>query len=172
MWCPNALFHWQSQIQPHRHVLMMGSSPQTPKASWGEMDSTCCEESSTITLQHAAQPASQQSFSVCTWACREDATVTQALENHSSHCCKPEQNGKVYQPLPNESWQLQLDAWQCSLVLLKSAKAGSQHHQAQGLNLLKGASGLSLTELSFSFQQFQVTVFPSLISKPRNFHGS
>lgn len=129
------------------HVLMMWSSHQTPEASRGENELNLqWGEQHHNTAEYAAQPASQQSFSMCTWACREDQTVTQALENHSSHCCKLEQNGKVYQPLPNGSWQLQLDTWHCSLVLLKSAKAGSQHHQdwAQGLNLLKGASCLSL----------------------------
>lgn len=93
------------------------------------MELTFCEESRTVTLQYAALPARQQSFSMCTWACREDQTVTQAPENHSSHCCKLERNEKVYQPLPNGSGQLQLDTWHCSLVLLKSAKADSQHHQ-------------------------------------------
>lgn len=147
----------------------MWSSLQTPEASRGEMDLTFCEESSTITLQYAVQPASQQSFSMCIGHA-EDQTVTQALENHSSHCCKLERNGKVYQPLPNGSWQLQLDTWHCSLVLLKSAKAGSQHHQdwAQGLNLLKGTSGLSLS-FPFLSSSFMSLSFPLLQANQETF---
>lgn len=111
---------------PHARI---ADVKQSPESSQGEMELTFCEESSTITLQYATLPASQQSFSMCTWACKKDQTVTQARENHLSHCCKPERNRKVYQPLLNGSWQLQLDTRHCSLVLLKSAKADSQHHQ-------------------------------------------
>lgn len=79
--------------------------------------------------RRAAQPASRQSFPTRAWACREDETIAPALENHSSHCCEAGRNGKVYQPLPNGSWQVQLDTWRCSLVLLKSARADSRYHQ-------------------------------------------